>query len=372
MSLLRRPATEDHSWPVGATAVVRRTRATTVATTPGTSPATAPDAMRDLSWLTIVPVGALATLLALSVVAPGAASRCALPVAVVGALLGVPHGAVDHLVPWWWGAAPNAGAPGRRTVWGLGIFIAAYAAVAALALAALLVLPTPTLLVFFVLSAAHFGRGEVVTAAERAGKPAPRLSADWAVAAGFGVAVVGLLLWARPAETNPLLRPLSPWLADGALRTRTAGLLVVAVAVAIGLVVLLRARRWLEAVELVLVTVTFAVAPPLAAFGVYFGGWHAVRHTGRLLDLARSRRRELGQGAGWWPAGTLLLRSAALPTVAALGTVLALWLLRDLASFQAEVGVLLALTFPHAGVVWALDRRQAVVDRGAAATLQRV
>lgn len=366
MSLLRRPATEHRSWLAGGRTDVGRAR---IVDRP-----TVPDAMRDLSWLTILPITALGALLVLCVLAPGSAARGALPVAVVGALLGVPHGAVDHLVPWWWGAhgdgrhqtGPAVPGPAtvRRTLWGLGSFVAAYAAVAALALVALLRCPTPTLLVFFVLSAAHFGRGEVVTAAERAGRPIPRMSADRVVAAAFGTAVVGQLLWARPAQTNPLLRPLSPWLADAALRSRTVGLLAVAVVVALGLVVLLRARRRLEAAELALVAATFAVAPPLAAFGVYFGAWHAVRHTGRLLDLARSRRREPGgPGTGWWPAGRLLLRSAALPTTAALTTVLALWLLRDLASFQAEVGVLLALTFPHAAVVWALDRRQAAVDR---------
>lgn len=368
MSLLRRPATENPRWLAGRTFGPGRIQV--VGRRPARAAVPPRAAMADLRWLTVVPVAAVAVLLLLSVVAPASADRIGLPVAVTGALFGVPHGAVDHLVPWWWASGPQSGGRTRgrsgtrrpRTL-GLATFVVAYAVVAALALIALLAFPTPTLLVFFVLSAAHFGRGEVLTAAERAGRPVPSASADWGVAAGFGIAVVGLLLWARPAQTNPLLGPLSPWLAEMALRTRTVGLLAVAAAVAVGLVVLLRAGRRLEAAELALVAATFAVAPPLAAFGVYFGAWHAVRHTGRLLDLARGRGRALGRpDTGWWPAGLLLLRSAALPTAAALSTVLALWLLRDLASFQAEVGVLLALTFPHAGVVWALDRHESALE----------
>ena len=125
-----------------------------------------------------------------------------------------------------------------------------------------------------------------------------------------------------------------------------------------------RTRRWLELAELLLLAGTFALAPPLAAFGIYFGGWHAPRHTARLLDLARGARRvDVGTseaGSGWGPAAAVLGRAAALPSMAALAAVGALWAARDLASIQAEVGVLLALTFPHAAVVMALDRRAVV------------
>lgn len=353
MSGVRRPAAATSGRPAGAPAA-------------GFSPARPVQvsaAMGSLSWLSLVGITAVGAVLVLAVVAPGPAERSALPVAVVGALLGIPHGAVDHLVPWWWGSAPAGGGTRRgraRTACVFAGFVSVYVVIAGLALAALLLAPTPTLLAFFVLSAAHFGRGEVVASAERAGRPTPGPAADWLVAAAFGVGVVGLLLWARPADTDPLLGPLSPWIAEMVVRTRPVAVVTVAVVVVIGLVVLLRARRRLEAAELALVVGTFAVAPPLAAFGVYFGAWHALRHTGRLLDLARGRRRDLGHAdAGWAPAGVLLLRSAALPTVAALATVAVLWLARDLASLQAEVGVLLALSFPHAAVVWALDRHEA-------------
>ena len=323
--------------------------------------------MRELRWLTWLPVGAITALLLLSLVAPAAATAISVPVAVVGALLGIPHGAIDHVVPWWWGSAP-AGAQtpdaAGETRARLRLFAVCYAGVAALALTGVLMTPTSMLLVFLVLSAAHFGRGEVVTSAERAGRPLPGAAHDWPVASAYGLVVVGLLLWSRPVSTDPFLRPLSAWLADAALGSRVPGLVLVGASVVVAMALLLGSRRHHEAVELLLLCATFAIAPPLAAFGVYFGCWHAMRHTGRLLDLAQRRCARTGASdVGWTPAAALLVRTAIGPTLVVLATMAVLWSARDLASLQAEVGVLLALTFPHAGVVWALDRRESTGPR---------
>ena len=343
MSVLRQPAAAEARWPAGER----------------------PAALGELRSLTWLPVVAMTALLLLTLARPAAATAAAVPVAVVGALLGVPHGAVDHLVPWWWGSTSSSAVAtpatqARTTRAGLGLFAACYAMVSALALAGLLIAPTPMLVAFLLLSAAHFGRGEVVTSAERKGRPLPGAAHEWPVASAYGLVVVGLLLWARPVSTDPLLRPLSAWLADAVLGSRVPGLVLVAATVAVGLGLLLGAGRRLEAFELMLLCATCAIAPPLAAFGVYFGCWHAVRHTGRLLDLAQRRRTGTGWASdvGWTPAATLLARTATGPTLIALATMAVLWSARDLAGLQAEVGVLLALTFPHAGVVWALDRRE--------------
>ena len=315
----------------------------------------APAAMRDLPVLTWLPVGALLSLLLVSIAAPAEARRCALPVAVVGALIGLPHGAVDHLVPLW--GSRSSDRMSARLV----VFVGGYAAVALAALALFLLLPTPMLVVFLVLSAAHFGRGEVVTAAERAGRDVPAWRDDWPATVAFGTAVVGLLLWAHPAAAAPYLRPVSPWLADHAVADRPTGLFIVALAVLGGTVALVRARRAVELAELALLVTAFAVCPPLAAFGVYFGLWHAVRHTGRLLDLAR-RSSTPSSELDWHRALARVARASLLPSTAALAAITLLWWGRAFAGLQSEVAVLLALTFPHAAVVWALDRR---ASRGA-------
>jgi Brp/Blh family beta-carotene 15,15'-monooxygenase len=141
--------------------------------------------------------------------------------------------------------------------------------------------------------------------------------------------------------------------------TRGPGLMAVGVIVATTAVLLWRSGRRLETTELLLLAGTFCVAPPLAAFGVYFGAWHSVRHTGRLLDLTRERRSSKGwTDTSWTPAAWQLTKASTAPTLVALAAVAALWLARDLASLQAEVAVLLALTFPHAAAVWVLDRQQ--------------
>ncbi len=316
---------------------------------PRTGGVVLPRALHELPVLSWLPVAALAALLALSVLADRQVAAAAVPIAVTGALLGLPHGAVDHLVPWWWDGGRRA--PRRALV----LLTAGYALTAAAATAALLLAPTPMLAVALALAAIHFGRGEVVAWAERADRPLPRSTEDLLPSAAHGLAVVGLLLWWDPETTDPWVRPLSPAVADAALASRPAGLLLVAVLVAAATAQLVRGRRGRDAGELLLVTAVFAVAPPLAAFGIYFGLWHAVRHTGRLLDLSRAA----GGDARWRPAVVRLARAAALPTAAALAAVAALWRLGDTAGLQAQVSILLALTFPHAVVVWGMDRRRA-------------
>jgi len=317
--------------------------------------------MASLPVLTTPPVAALGALVLLSVLAPDTAQALALPIAVTGGVIGIPHGAVDHLVPWWWstqtGPAPRRH-PGPLRLTG---FVLAYAASAALAFGASLVIPTATYVAFLALSALHFGRGEAVTTAERAGRAVPGPGEEWPTTVASGLVVIGLLLWARPHDTAELLRPVSPWLADAVVGSAAVGLVVVGVSVVAAVAVQLRRRRFLDAAELALLTVAFAVAPPLAAFGLWFGLWHAVRHTGRLLDLARTDPDVPATSLDWWRAVRRLAVAGVLPTLAALGAVAALLAVREVAGLQAEIGVLLALTFPHAAVVGALDRQQSRV-----------
>lgn len=309
--------------------------------------APAPRALRELGSLTWVPVGAVAALLAVSVLAPGAARSAAWPLAVVGAVLGIPHGAVDHLVPWWWSTASG----GRRRPQ-IALFALGYALVAAAALTVSLLAPAATFAAFLLLSAVHFGRGEVAAWAERAGRPVPSFARSVPTSLAPGLVVVGLMLWGPRADVG-LLTPIAPGIATAVGRLQAVGLTVVVAVAAVALASLLKHRRLRDTAELALLLATFWLAPPLAAFGVYFGCWHAVRHTGRLLDLARQQDVD----AGWSRAARRLAVASSWPTAVALLGVLGLWVLHGRTSLQAEVGILLALTFPHAAVVWALDRR---------------
>ncbi len=84
----------------------------------------------------------------------------------------------------------------------------------------------------------------------------------------------------------------------------------------------------------------FAVAPPLAAFALWFAGWHAVRHTARVMVTEQTTLRRLAAAtlAPSLVAGVALVALVVLPPASgAVPVVLVLGLL--------------ALTVPHAVVV---------------------
>jgi Brp/Blh family beta-carotene 15,15'-monooxygenase len=292
-------------------------------------------------------VVACGLLLAAGLLAPAAVAAAALPIAVAGILTGIPHGAVDHVVPGW--LAHRSLRPSA-----LAGLVAAYVAVAAAGTAALRWAPTPTVLAFLAVSAWHFGRAEVVVSAAAARRPVPAASDDLPLTLAHGLVTTLLPAAAWPAVALPLLGALAPGLAGIAPRTLdAAGVGVVALA---GLVAahLLARGRVADGVQLALLTATFALVHPLAAFGVYFGGWHALRHGARLAEVA----------AGDGPLRRGLYRylaQAAVPT--GLAVVFLAAILVGLRSgggpsplLTAELATLLALTFPHAAVVAGMDR----------------
>ena len=58
---------------------------------------------------------------------------------------------------------------------------------------------------------------------------------------------------------------------------------IVLVLALIGLLLLLINKNFQAALDLILLAILSLLAPPLIAFAVYFGCWHAVRHTARLV-----------------------------------------------------------------------------------------
>jgi Brp/Blh family beta-carotene 15,15'-monooxygenase len=100
------------------------------------------------------------------------------------------------------------------------------------------------------------------------------------------------------------------------------------------------------------------IAPPLIAFAVYFGCWHAMRHTARLtLSLESSQRG--------YKDGNLrkVFLSAVLPgTPALIGTFVIAGALALLGNefnddfFWMALVVVWALTVPHMAVTAKLDR----------------
>jgi Brp/Blh family beta-carotene 15,15'-monooxygenase len=278
-------------------------------------------------------------------VAPGAVQDAGVALALVGIVLGIPHGAVDHLVPFW--------AHGRRVrVRPLARGLAGYVATGAVALAAVLLAPLPVTWLFLLVSAVHFGRGEVVVQAELAGRRPPGPWQDVLPAAAHGAAVVALPLTLHRDVALRVLDRVAP-----GFGTTPGGLLdalavVTAVLVVAALARLLATGRAAEGAELALLALLFAVVPATAAFGVYFGLWHAARHTLRLVLLPGADGQVPAVGAGL----RRYARGAALPSLVAVGL---LWVVSATANpsvLAAALVTLVALTAPHLVVVGALDR----------------
>ncbi len=258
-----------------------------------------------------------------------------LPLAA-GLLLGLPHGAVDHLVP----ARRLGWRPARVALFALG-----YALVAAGAWLLFRTAPGPALVAFVALSVWHFGTGESAYADLRAGRPVQRRGTA-SVVLGSLVLLVPL---ARGAEqATPVLAAVVPG-SDGTVPAAVVAAVLAVVlpaAAALGVAHLLEGR-WLEAAEVAVLVTLVLAAPPLAALGIWFGCWHAVRHVARLVA------EDPADGA---------LRRFAVAAAAPTAAVLVVLVLLESAGggwtglLAAVLPVLAALTVPHALVVAWLDR----------------
>lgn len=293
--------------------------------------------LRAATWSRAVLVAAVVA----GLLAPERAAATGPWLLVVAGLVGLPHGAVDHLALGW---ARGRVGPALLVSYG-----AAAAAVAAVALLA----PQPAVLVLLALSAAHFAEGEAAFDRLRGG---PGLGAP---AAALGTAVVALPLLLHPGPAGPVLATLSPGLPGLIATARPVLLVLVTVLVAWGALSALRHGAGRALLELALVVVAAVVAPPLLVFAAWFAGWHAPRHLVRLAAL-----QPVGDGR---QRALALARGAALPTAAAVVGLVGLALV--LGGLPGAVLVtLLALTVPHAAVVARLDRlsrvRPAPAPRG--------
>lgn len=291
---------------------------------------------------------ALGAAVAAGLLAPDLLARAGWAPLALGLVAGLPHGAVDHLVP----QRLSGGRPTARSMIGL---LGGYVGLAGAFFLFARLAPSVALLVFIAASVVHFGAGEVAFAAQRARRPA-RFTPLLVLGAGAPPLLVPLALW--PDEVAPLLTDLAPgltWLLRPDLRG--ALLIVVVASVTAAAAALGRAGDRLAAAETVAVAVAFAVVPPLVAFAVFFGGWHATRHVSRLISTDPGARAALARGR-IWPGLARFARQAALPTLAAATTLALLWWgsggTRGFVA--ANLGLLAALTMPHMVVVAKLDQ----------------
>ena len=267
-------------------------------------------------------------------------------VAVVALAIGIPHGALDHLV-----TLPKA-QPKK-----MAIFIAIYVAVAIIAVVAILKFNVIGFIFVLFMSAVHFGIGDAafISEIDKRSTSGTKLNRWFYIpAAGFTPVFIPLV---NSASTEALAS-VNPALIDWHQGWDSQILVAVTAFTVVAIVVMILGKRLREALDLTLLLALALIAPPLIAFAIYFGCWHAMRHTARLtLSLPKSIE-SLNQGLG-----RQAFLSAVIPGLPALvGTfVVAAVLALSGQKFSDEffwmaLVVVWALTVPHMAVTAKLDR----------------
>ena len=267
-------------------------------------------------------------------------------IAVIALAIGIPHGALDHLV-----TLPKT-EPKK-----MAIFIVVYVAVAVVAVIGILQFNTIGFIIVLFMSAIHFGIGDAAFISEIDRRTAPERKLNrwfYIPAAGFTPVFIPLV---NSASTQALAS-VNPALINWHQGFDSEILLAVTSFTVVAIAVMGFTKRYREAFDLILLLLLAHLAPPLIAFAVYFGCWHAMRHTARLtLSLPRSIEN-LTQGT---------LRKAfsyaVIPGLPALiGTFIVAGILalsgRDFSDefFWMALVVVWALTVPHMVVTAKLDR----------------
>jgi Brp/Blh family beta-carotene 15,15'-monooxygenase len=341
-------------------------------------PAEAPTAMlaavraRLLRPVTVL-LAVLAAVFATGVQVPLAVQLAPFVASLV--LLGLPHGAVDQLVPDW-----LAGRRARpRTVAGV---VLLYVVLGALVLALWVAAPALAFAAFIALTWFHWGQGDLwaLQALDGAVYLRPR-ALRVAVLLVRGALPMLVPLVARPGDYRRVLDATTGLFGPSAglgrmLEPQPRLVVGVLLAVAVAATLLVTGiqarrtrslRRWtVDATEVLVLAAYFAVVPAVLAVGLYFCLWHALRHIVRL-ELLDPR------GGPLLRAGRLARPGAAFGRAAAPATVAALALLAVLAAVLAPTGpagllgaylvLISALTLPHVAVVCLMDRREGVWAR---------
>ncbi|MEM1203004.1 MAG: Brp/Blh family beta-carotene 15,15'-dioxygenase [Acidobacteriota bacterium] len=262
---------------------------------------------------------------------------------VVGvALLGVPHGALDHLL----GRALLRPRLGDRWPIAFGL---AYLGLATVVIVSWWLAPVASLVAFLALSAVHFGLGDTRPNGTRA-----LFAVEVAVRGSLPILLPTLF------HTREVTR-LFGWLVGNAAALSTDAVIRVAGATALALAPAMlwlcvhHFRRWLtygraEGGEVLLEISTlvglFWLAPPLISFLFYFCAWHSLRHTLETSEalIPGKLKRALGHFA---------LLAAPL-TAATLVLAISAWSILRATGMGAEPAILrvvfvglAALTVPH-------------------------
>jgi Brp/Blh family beta-carotene 15,15'-monooxygenase len=272
--------------------------------------------------------------------------------AVVALAVGIPHGALDHLI-----TVPSMHAKQMT------IFVIKYLAVVFVVIAAILVWPLWGFLFVLVMSAVHFGMGDASFI--RQGNPIELSNKTpwWVYAIPAGL--VPIVIPLTQAGSPEAIRLVNPQLLDWHFGYDELFFRISLIAGLISITWLMLAKNYRDARDIAVLLLLVLTTPPLVAFAAYFGFWHALRHTARLSLEFPSARKELIKGR-WLNS----LWRVTLPGIPALiGTMLAAAVITYLGGWQINsyiwvtLVVVWALTVPHMALTWRLDQKVLITSK---------
>ncbi|MEO0742495.1 MAG: Brp/Blh family beta-carotene 15,15'-dioxygenase [Bacteroidota bacterium] len=295
-----------------------------------------------------------------------------LPFLLSVVLLGLPHGAVDHVVLLRLRDAPFQAGPLLRV-------LTPYLAIGLAYLAVWFAMPVVAFVSFIALTWAHWGQGDVhsLLTLTGGGHLVHRWQRVWALVVR-GALPMFVPLLAFPEVYLAVADAVAGVIAeDTGLPAMLPRPVLLAGALAYGLIVLgylaagFRAagrthrQAWvLDAAEVALLTAFFVTVHPLLAVGVYFCLWHALRHVVRLAAVTTAAPQAPRHG---WLASATTFAVHAIPTTALALVFLAglYWIVPERPTTVDEfIGLYLvliaALTLPHVWVVIRMDAAEQV------------
>jgi Brp/Blh family beta-carotene 15,15'-monooxygenase len=193
--------------------------------------------------------------------------------AVIALAIGIPHGALDHLV-----TLPK-GHPIK-----MAIFVSIYVAIALASIWAILQWNVWGFIAVVLMSATHFGIGDSAFISELNRLKSSSTSLPlWAYAPTAGLLPVVIpLVNSRSTEA---LTKVNDSLINWHHGYTSEIQIAMAIVTTLSAMMLISKKRFRDLLDLALLAALASVAPPLVAFAVYFGCWHAMRHTARLTSL---------------------------------------------------------------------------------------
>ena len=269
-------------------------------------------------------------------------------IAVIALAIGIPHGALDHLV-----TLPKSSALKMAG------FITVYVAVAVIAVILLLTWNVVGFIFVVAMSAVHFGIGDAAFISEmdrRSANPKPFPRYFYAAAGGALPVVIPLV----SEKSSAALERVNPVLVNWHQGLNDVLLILTLAIFAIALLHLFQKHRMSDAIDLSLLYLLALTTPPLVAFAVYFGCWHAMRHTARLTLVLPRSQKAFAEGrstdaflSAIWPGLPALIGTFVVAGIVIFfrgGSVSEqfLWI---------TLVIIWALTVPHMAVTARLDRK---------------